>query len=540
MIYTTLFEKTEILLEARVTARVITPSGIERKIDSIAITDIKFSYDADGYESVTPGEEQNVLRLFPDEIGTYTIDYGNKIEQIEVLAGTNKGFIEVSKADPRYFAFSDGSSFVPLGINLAFPSVYLTENGFRYKGMRQYEHWFKECSRYGVKMARVWLGHEYFCPDTEQVQVYNNTNLTKIDLLLDIARKYGIKLKFVLEQFRYFNYERKADGDSYDDDVFRKFNKKIYAGTRRCDSASEWLNESIWQEAWLKKVSMLAERISGDPAVFAIELWNEFNCLPRNGRKAWNEKMLNEVKMLFPKHLVTNSFGSLDSPREIENYENFGWEKSEIKELHRYLDIGAQLEVCHDSVIDLLRDGFELVKDATKPTVVSESGAVEACHSGPFRYYSDDTNGILFCDAVYTPLFLGFADCGNIWHWDARYVDAHGHFKLFEPLSLLCKDIEFDKEEFHGEVIEDNTTVLLLLRGKSISIGYLRNKNATWQNLLRDKKEVLPISDKEVELKGFRNLSVIDIHKDDKNSIDLENGKLKIKHLDFGALLRFE
>ena len=539
MIKKALYEKIEICADAADKAVLCSPSGVKRELEAIEVCDLEFLYDENKLETVKNNGVRKIFRFFLDEIGVYSLEINGEKNEIEVTEGEVKGYVGVSKKDPRYFALSGGEAFLPMGINLAFPSVYLTPNGFKYKGLWQYERWFDQCSKNGVKLARIWLGHEYFCPDTEEVGVFNIENLTKIDLLLDLAEKYGLKLKLVLEQFRYFDYERKADGESYADDVFRKFNKRLYKDGRRCESVVEWLKEETWQKAWLLKVSELAKRISENPTVFAIELWNEFDCLPRRVRDAWNEKMLCEVKKLFPKHLVTNSLGSLDSARSLEKYKGFGWENSDLKELHRYLDRGAELDICHDSLVELILDGIDIIKDDLKPTVVSESGAVADCHSGPFPYYKDDAEGMLFCDAVYTPLFAGAADCGNIWHWDDRYVDAHGHFKLFKPLSALCEGVNFDSEEFCSKVIEDEDVVLMLLCGKTATLGYLRNKKTNWRNCFCDKIKVAGITNKFVAVEESGAFSTVKIH-NPSDDVEFGNGHLTIRELDFGILLKWK
>ena len=83
-------------------------------------------------------------------------------------------------------------------------------------------------------MARIWLGQEYLCPDTLNAGEFDLIQFAKIDILISLAEKYGIKLKLTIEQFRYFNYEKTADSYSYADDVFRKFNKRLYLGEKRC------------------------------------------------------------------------------------------------------------------------------------------------------------------------------------------------------------------------------------------------------------------------------------------------------------------
>ncbi len=534
-----LYDKVEITLPNSSIATLTAPSGKTLTPVPIPLTDIEFSYDDMGYESVRAAGERLAVRFYPDECGTYTLLHDGTKQKIRVTRGKHHGYVETSRHDSRYFAFSDGTPYLPLGINLAFPTAYpRPDGGFGYMGMRQYEEWFRACVENGCTMARIWLGHEYLCPDTEEVGVFDSVQLAKIDALVDLARRYGLRLKLVIEQFRYFDYTRTANSDSYEDDVFRKFNKKLYKKGRRCESSAEWLSDPIWQDAWLCKMKKLAEHLSGDPTVFAIELWNEMNCMPRENRQEWNQKMLPAVKKLFPRHFVTNSLGSLDSDRVMEIYEEFCWDCSDLKEIHRYLDRGAKHEVCHDSLIDLARDGLDRVLDPGKPTLFSESGAVNNGHSGPFPHYLNDHEGILFCDAVYPPLFLGAADCGHIWHWDARYVESKNLYRLFRPLRSLFRGIMIDREDFRCETIEDDQTILLLLRGKNTTVGYLRNKAQCWQTILRDRKTVPPLTDKTISVAIDGNMKWIPIRKGDR--VSYEKNRLILHCLGFGILLRWD
>ena len=83
-----------------------TPSGRRFDIFPITIQPVDFTYDEEGFESASPaGEPFSVVRFFPDETGVYSLSDGNSFECVSV---TEHGYIEVSRKDPRYFAFSDG------------------------------------------------------------------------------------------------------------------------------------------------------------------------------------------------------------------------------------------------------------------------------------------------------------------------------------------------------------------------------------------------------------------------------------------------
>ena len=95
--------------------------------------------------------------------------------------------------------------------------------------------------------------------------------------------------------------------------------------------------------------------------------------------------------------------------------------ENDIAQVHRYLDLGARLEVCHGPVDILAADAVQtlLSFNSGKPVVLAESGAVEPSHSGPFKLYDQDKEGILLHDILFAPFFTGAAGAGQCWHWDS-------------------------------------------------------------------------------------------------------------------------
>lgn len=543
----------QIPCDASDSVKLTDPDGCESTLEAFELQNIDITYDTEGTENISAkGAPLKTIRFFPDKCGIYRIDFSNgnfKLFKAINCKGRH-GYVETSKKDSRYLAYTDGTSFFPIGINLAFISPIGKSNGkefgisdkFQYLGLRQYERWFKALSKYGVNMARIWLGHEYFCPDTEQAEVFDLKKFAVIDKLIALAEKYKIVLKLTIEQFRYFDYERVADSNSYDDDVFRKFNKRLYKNKRRCESAAEWLSDKVWKAAWLEKMHEFSKRISGNPTVMAIELWNEMNCMPMEHLYSWNEEMLPKVKAMFPRHLVINSLGSLDCDGAAETYRSFCWQYSDMVQIHRYLDCGAQYEICHDTPAKLLRDGIIMMQKSAgskKPILVAETGAVNNCHSGPFKYYCCDHNGIIFCDAVYSPVFCYSAGCGNIWHWDDRYVESKNLYKYYKPLADLCSEINFDEENFKDSFYEDDDVLIMFLKGNKTTLGYIRNKSDSWQNVLRDLKEIQNIPEKHIRIDiECKNFSVIDIWNDETGSVSFDNRNLNLVNIKHGMFFK--
>ena len=507
---------------------------------------VELKYDEEGIEHCSAvGESYSTVRFTVKKQGKYNLEIkfaDDDCIQEELAADKflGNGYVEVSKKDKRYFAYSDGTPFYPIGINLAFPRSCIVSNNqefgvsnkVSYLGLRQYERWFKKCSEAGVNVARVWLGHDYFSPDTEDAEIFILSQFTKIDMLLELAKKYGIKLKFTMEQFRFFVYDKKDDSN-----VFRYFNKNLYLNGEACPDSAEWLTGDKWKNAWLNKMQEFAKRYSGDTEIFAIELWNEMDNVGKGQMLQWNKEMLPKVKKLFPDNMVINSLGSLDCEYALNSYNDFCWELCDFKQMHRYLDQGAKYVDSTVNPIEVIQKGISLIKDDSRPLFVAETGAVNNCHSGEFKYYSCDDRGIIFVDCVYTPVFLGSAGCGNMWHWDERYIESKNLYKYFKPLAAMVGNIDFQNEDFESIDYSDDDAYILILKGKKASFGFIRNASDCWQNVLRDFRNVTVIKEKEIPF-DCTSITEFKIWEDDSTDISVADGRIKIKNLLYGTMFK--
>lgn len=99
----------------------------------------------------TPIEAGNhLLRvIISDKSGTYRSD----LTAFECIPSERKGFIQISKKDPRFLEFSDGTPFFPIGHNLAF--LYY---GQYLQDTQTIEKVFRKMAENGANFARIWAG----------------------------------------------------------------------------------------------------------------------------------------------------------------------------------------------------------------------------------------------------------------------------------------------------------------------------------------------------------------------------------------------
>ena len=400
---------------------------------------------------------------------------------IKLPAGS-KGYIEVSKVNPSYFAFSDGSSYIPVGINMINPSGKFRNNPD--SSLYEIEQWMKALSSNGGNYVRVWLSQSFWDIEDKKAGEYSEEKIKRIDRFVEMARENGLRIKMTLEHFRSLTLQENNQSWA---------NKSVYHTSNGgpLDSIRQYLTSEEGRELFLRKVDFYKKRYGNDTLFFGWELWNEMNAMKGPEDEIffeWNQQMLNEVKKRFPHNLVMQSFGSFDYDGVRADYKRLMlMPGNEVAQVHRYLDLGARMEVCHAPMDIICSSAIEEIKsyNTGKPILLAETGAVEPRHSGPSKFYAVDTAGILLHDILFAPFFSGSAGSGMSWHWES-YVDKNRLWYHFGRMSKVIDGLDPVAENFKSTFSETERFRVYTLSGNKTNLIWLRDKNNTWQTELRD------------------------------------------------------
>jgi hypothetical protein len=465
---------------------------------------VKLQYDVHGYESViADGDEVLTVRFTPTIQGEWrwqAMVNGDIWEQGAIVCESSDlpGFVKISKHDPRYFSFSNGTSYTAIGLNLVGPPSYALPAGGEFAqsqhtgtiGAHEYARWFARLAENGGNYARLWLSHPYFSVDGENAGDVNLTAFGKLDKVVSLARKHGIKLKMCLEHFRHV-------GENKEPPVFTHKKRDPDTGEYAANM-DEWFQNERWQQLWWQKIDAYLARYGDDPIVMAWELWNEIDCCGTSNwqvQRDWTEKTLTRLKALSPRNLVTNSLGSFDWDGKQPIQDDFKMNAMDFQQVHRYLDQGAGIDICKHDPVAFSIDSVFRSRRLDRPVILTETGAVNNCHTGPFRYYRWDDDGLIFHDTSYPAFFAGAAGSGHIWHWD-QYVDQKNLWKGLKALAQVIDGVAIDQEYFHAFDLSTDEYWCLILKGRNTTLGWLRNKSDNWDMVLRDGKSPKPVNAK--------------------------------------------
>jgi hypothetical protein len=393
--------------------------------------------------------------------------------------------VKVSEDDPAYFSFADGSPYIPVGINMINPSGRYCNKPD--SAFYEIEQWMKNLSQNDGNYIRVWLSNQFWDIE-EEAGKYNNEKVKRIDRFIELARKYHLRIKLTLEHFRSItldeNPQQWATKFAY---------HKSHGGP--FDSVRQYLSSTEGERLFLNKVDFYQKRYGSDTIFFGWELWNEMNALsvPKDSLFfAWNEKMLAAVKQRFPDQLVMQSLGSFDAERVRPLYKKImSMSGNDVAQIHRYLDPGSEMEVCHAPMDIICASAIQELRSyhLSKPVFLAETGAVEAHHAGPSKYYAKDTAGILLHDILFAPFFSGAAGTGMSWHWES-YVHKNNLWYHFGRFSEAIKGIDPVKENFSPFFKETDRLRIYGLKGKKTTMLWLRDKMNNWESELE--KDIPP------------------------------------------------
>ena len=453
------------------------------------------------------------------------------------LAASAQRYVEVSKNNPAYFALSDGTTYIPIGINLINPGGGGSNADTAFA---EIEAWMKNLSENRGNYIRIWLSQNFWDVETEAGK-YNEEKAKRIDTYIALARKYNLRIKLTLEHFRSLTLEENPQ---------RWATKFAYHKSNGgpLDSIGQYLSTMAGRDLFLNKVKYYQERYGTDTLFFGWELWNEMNAVKGPENEIffeWNTTMLSAVKQAFPQNLVMQSLGSFDTEQVRQLYERMmKLPGNEVAQVHRYLDLGAKLKVCSGSMDEIASSAVRDLQEFAlkKPIIVAETGAVEPKHTGPFKLYARDTAGILLHDLLFAPFFSGAAAPGMSWHWES-YVHKNNLWFHYRRFAEAVKDIDPVKENFVPLFKETDRFRIYELSGKEHTLLWIRDKESTWRTELDQGIVPSIVVGAEINLPLLnitKQLDIYDPWNDKWSTMKSENGTLRLPSFRRSVVLRIK
>lgn len=442
-------------------------------------------------------------------------------------------FIRVSKENPRYFE-TNGKCWIPNGYNLAFPRPFFYDKSDD-EAFELIEKQISALAANGGNYIRIWTSAGFYEFETA-AGVFDEKKLARLDRLMALAEKYGIRVKLCLEHFR--NVKEYTPVDAERGLPVDMFSKSIYSGDFK--NMIEYLESEKGKIFYLARAKKLADRYRDNPYVFGIELWNEGDTVsvwPRVGlMEKWTAEMLPRVKKLFPNHMIMQSLGSFSEYYMYGRcYEYANIAGNDVAQVHRYLDLGATMDICKGPIDIFASDSVRVLREMskTKPVVLAETGAVKPNHSGPSELYEKDTEGSILHDILFAPFYSGAAGAGQCWHWE-KYILGNNLYWQFGRFAKAVEGLNPIAENFEPFRADTKTLRVYGLNGKNTLTAWIRDSSSDWRSEIERGEKPKTVSSAELDFARFigsRKAAKAQVYNpwtDKSVEVELKNGKLRL------------
>lgn len=392
-----------------------------------------------------------------------------------IAAPHGTAFVRVSRADPRYFELSDGSPYIPIGNNICWERYLTEEKAILAKMEERYRNLASNSGNY----TRLYLSSPFYDIEPKRPGDFDPAAIRHLQQLLEIARRCRIRVKLCFEYFRSMEYIPPIFPGSV------SMSRPEFGRSRGGPFAdmTHYFTSPEGRAAFLRKVEVYARTFQDEPSIFGWELWNEINAVKGEGWATWTKTMLPELKHRLPNHLAMQSLGSYDRASATAYYRDICTAPgNEVAQVHRYLDLGAELAVCRGPMDVLAADAARQLRSfhPGRPVILSEVGAVEPRHAGPWKLYPNDPKGTLLHDLLFAPFFAGAAGPGQAWHWD-HYIEKHDLWHHFARFAEVVKALDPRREAFEPLFAEVNSLRVYTLRGRRTTLLWLRDAVSDWR-----------------------------------------------------------
>jgi len=450
------------------------------------------------------------LRFAPTTAGAWNVqiratDSGgtaySEVRQFQVSEQTtNPGFVSVDPQDRRFFRFSNGPQFHPIGCDL---------DG--YTGGGQSSAWakaFGKMADYGANFSRVFrpsLSIEPYCGGgnksrPQALNRYDVARAAQIDELFDLARQYGIYIQWTVDDWTYLK-----DAS----------NQYIRASDRPapCADVDEFFASPTAREIYKRKLRYWMARWGYSTNLFTVEFVNE---LYGGGAAtpSWHVEMADYVHSFSSQpHLASSSNGSTelrteggipwDSPSlDFVNFHDYaryscGWK---LKGAYNLDPLGSTLlHPWQDTAVwaDRVARVHSRCYQWAKPLMWTEFGLIYIRSDGKWL----DWDAAYKCDPearhVKEAIWAGMLAGCSVTHWKMDYLmGLYGggtKFWVYGPLANFVRGEDFagltqetaypvfDPLNPRPGVSSSNPKVMAVgMRGPTRAYLYIKNLTSNW------------------------------------------------------------
>ena len=304
--------------EIDVRAEFVSPGGVTVEVPAFWYQGYERSL-VGGNERLTPvGEPHFLVRFTPERPGRWrwrwVVRRGDAIvalpyAALQVTPARAPGFIRVSRRDPRYLAFDDGSPYFAIGENTGW---YDRRCSFAY------DDWFGHLAEQGANFGRIWMSSWTFGIEWDDTGLGDYTNRLdrawQLDRVVEEAERDGIYVMLSLLNHGAFS---SFFNSAWADNPYNVANGGPLA------NPAQFFTDPTARSLFARRLRYIVARWGWSTHIQSWELWNEVDLTDGYNSAAvtaWHADMAARLRALDPyDHLVTTSHAFLSDANLLQN-----------------------------------------------------------------------------------------------------------------------------------------------------------------------------------------------------------------------------
>ncbi len=360
-------------------------------------------------------------------------------------ASARRGDIQKSVRDARYFQYSDGSPYIPLGQNLGWGNWGMDNGTF------SYDTWLPKIAAEGGNFARYWLWSDFHGIEWKETGLgdYRKrlNEAWRLDHDLETAR--GCNIQVMLMLLNHGAVSTKVNPQWTDSPYYKGNNGP-------CATPRDFFVNPAAKTFFKRRLRYTVARW-GYASNIVWELANEIdntddyltNAEVRADVAAWHREMAAYLKSLDSRHLVTTSFSRFQNDAAIWKQPNI-----DFTQFHFY-SVSPVMEDAHAAVIARYRSRF--------PGQPVFGGEIGFPSGGPYSV-KNDPEGNHWHNSQWASIFSGAAGSSALWWW-ADYIEPQNLYGNYRWLSRFLSSLNPPASRFvptRPEITTPNRAALML------------------------------------------------------------------------------
>jgi len=456
-------------------ADVAEPGGALRRVNAFVFQDYERTLK-DGKEHLAPrGERVWKVRYTPTSPGPHRYQVRVRTRGGEAVgeAGSfvaipskRPGFIRVSPRNPRYFEFSTGHPYFPIGHNVCWADSQLKTY--------DYDNYFRKMAAAAENFTRIWMCSWSLELEGIRLDDYRLDNAWRLDHIIAFARTYGICFKLCFDNFYDF--------------AQRRHSPYWRAHGGMCDKPADFFTSEAAKTHYRRRLRYIVARWAHAPQIMAWELWNEMDYAPSERGKVlsrkeaymlrWTTEMAAELRRLDPyRHLVTNTLAAYTDWPEF-------WASPALDfvQLHSYIQPDWEPTPKQYDAAALVLDQAEDFYQFRKPFLIAEYGFHPSGSEN--RLNRLDRTAIHLHNALWASCLSGAAGAPMLWWWD-NYVEPNDLYYHYRALGRFLAGVDWAGQPWQPIRDEGRSPLRIVgLRTTTHALLWFQDRRNTWHRRL--------------------------------------------------------